>query len=122
MTTPFLTSLAVNMVYEPFFHRASGDHHGFYIDFDTSSLFNHTIPIFRSTSRGFSSKDCKAVTTYLSEFNDHLKANNVFQRFNKLIKTGAPNHGLIETIDRVITWASVHAENQCCKHKASYWT
>ena len=46
----------------------------------------------------------------------------VFQRFNVKIKTGAPNHGLVETINREITRAIIHAENQCHKDKPVYWT
>ena len=63
LTTPHLASLAVNMVYGPFFYRALGDHQGFYINFDTSSLFTATIPTFGFSPRGFTSKDQKAVTT-----------------------------------------------------------
>ena len=84
-------------------------------------MFTTTVPKCGSTTRGFTSEDQKPVTTYLSEFKDHLEPNNL-QRFNDLIQTGAPNHELIETIDREITQASVHAENKCRKCKPAYWT
>ncbi len=64
LTTLPLASLAINMVYKPFFYRTSGDHRGFYIDFDFSTLFSPIPQIFGSSSRGFTSKDRKAVTTY----------------------------------------------------------
>ena len=91
------------MVYEPFFYRTSGDHRGFYIDFELSSLFSTTVPTFGMSSRGFSSKDTKAVTTYLTEFKAHMDDHNVFHWFNELLRTGLPNHDLIENIDQEIT-------------------
>ena len=102
LTTPHLASLAVNMVYEPFFYRTSGDHRGLYLDFDITSLFTTNVPTFGSF-RGFTSKDRKAVKTYLTKFQAHMEAHNVFQRFNTLVHSGVPNHDLIEITDREIT-------------------
>mmetsp|Transcript_19816 Transcript_19816/g.40581 ORF Transcript_19816/g.40581 Transcript_19816/m.40581 type:complete len:100 (-) Transcript_19816:306-605(-) len=72
------------MVYEPFFYRTSGDHRGFYIDFEISSLFSTVVPTFGTSSRGFSTKDRKAVTTYLTKFQAHMEANT--KSNNKTLK------------------------------------
>ena len=110
------------MVYEPFFFQTSGDHRGFYIDFELSSLFSRTVPTFGTSSRGFSSKDCKAVTIYLTEFKAHIDAHNVFHRFNELQRTGLPNHNFIETINQKITRACKHAESKCRRRQSGHWT
>ena len=93
--------------------------HWFWYQF---SVQHYIIPTFGSSSRGFASKDRKAVTTYLSQFKAHMDAHTVFHRFNSLIQTGLLNHELIENTDREITCASVHAEKKWCKHKPAYWT
>ena len=112
LTTPHLASQVTHMVYEPFFYRTSGDHRGFYIDFEISSLFSTVVPTFGTSSRVFSSKDRKAVATYLTEFKAHLDAHTVFHQVNELTQTGLPDHTLIEAIDREITRACQHAENK----------
>ena len=103
LTTGHLASQVINMVYKPFFYHTSGDHRGFYIDFELSSLFSTTVPTFGTASRGFSSKDRKAVTTYVTGFKAHMDAHNVYHRFNELLHTGLPKHDLMENIDQDIT-------------------
>ena len=56
--------------------------------------------------------------TYLTKFQAHMEANNVFQWFNTLVHSGEPNHDLIEIIDHKITRASVHAENMSKTHSS----
>ena len=67
-----LATKAIHMVYKPFHYRFFTDYRRFYIDFDTALLFGSDTPqVFNPQQRGFSSKDSKAVTTYLTSFDAH---------------------------------------------------
>jgi len=93
-----------NMIYEPFFQRLSGDHRGFYIDFQEQDLFMNTnLPIFESEGRRLKSKDKSAVTQYINHLHQHLLDNNVFKRMDELLKNKEANHSEAEIIDRETT-------------------
>ena len=56
-------------MYEPFHYRLSGDHRGFSIDFDEKRLFRNDMPeVYDLQSRGFTSKDKKAVPFLIGDF------------------------------------------------------
>ena len=79
--------------------------------------------MFTSQQSGFSSKDSKAVTTYLTAFDVHLKHNDVYNWLKSLLKSDHHDHHLFEIIDREIIRVCQHAEdNTYSKHRLTYWT
>ena len=66
------------------------------------------------------SKDRKAVTTYLTHFNNHITENKVYARLHELMTNSNPNHTLAEQIDRELIQAGKHAENACRRRKTNY--
>ena len=62
------------------------------------------------------------LTLYLTAFDAHLRYNDVYHQLTTLLKSGRPNHDLVETIGRKITRACQHAKNTCRKCCLTYWT
>ena len=62
------------------------------------------------------------MTKYLYAFQDHMKAQNMFERLTSLIQVGKPNNNLTENLDRELIRASQHAENQCHRRPLTYWS
>jgi len=84
-------------VYKPFHYRLSGDHRGFFIDFDEKRLFGNDMPdTYVVLGCVFTSKDKKAVIQYLDAFYSNLKANNVIKRIQQLIQSDESDHEVAE--------------------------
>ena len=110
------------MIYESYKYRMKGDHRAFYVDINIEKLFGsntHSSPT--TSTRGIMSKDRKAVTTYLTHFNNHITENKVYARLHELMTNSNPNHTLAEQIDRELIQAGKHAENACRRRKTNYW-
>jgi hypothetical protein len=111
-----------NFVYEPFMYRLKGDHRAFYFDFGEKVLFGDTKESpYDPTGRSSTSKDPKAVTKYLKEAHEHLIANNMFNRIQKLMECNEPNHDEAERLDRELTRACEHGSNSCKRRRQDYW-
>ena len=73
LTTQETAQHVTAMIYESYKYRMKGDHRAFYVDINIEKLFGsntHSSPT--TSTRGIMSKDRKAVTTYLTHFNNHI--------------------------------------------------
>jgi hypothetical protein len=104
-------------------YRMKGYHRAYYFDIGEEVLFgNKQEPVYDPDGRSFSSKDPKAVTTYLEAVYKHLQANDVMSIIKKLLMNDLPNHEEAEKLDKLMTQACEHASNSCCKKRRSdYW-
>ena len=95
---PETAECITNIVYEPFHYRLSGDHRGFFIDFDEKRLFGNDMrETYDVLGRGFTSKEKKVVIKYLDASYSHLKSNNIMKRIQQLIQKS--DHEVAEAID-----------------------
>jgi hypothetical protein len=103
LATPELAHRVANFVYKPFMYRMKGDYRAYYFDIGEEVLFgNKQEPVYDPAGRSFSSKDPKAVTTYLEAVHKHLQANDEMSRIKKLITNDLPNHEEAEKLDKLI--------------------
>ena len=116
-----IANMDTHMIYEPFDYRLSGDHRGFIIDIPMAIFGTGCPPIYDPSGRGFQSNDRKAAATYLRAFYDHITEHDIINRIRTLIKHDSPDHETAEAIDREITRAGKHAENQCRRRRRDYW-
>ena len=122
LAPPEIADRVTNFVYEPFLYRLKGDHRAFYFDIGENVLFGDSKESpYDPAGRSFSSKDPKAVTTYLKEVHEHLTDNNVFKRIRKLMDSNEPNHEEAEKLDRELTRACEHGSNACKRRRQDYW-
>jgi hypothetical protein len=122
LAPPEIADRVSNFVYEPFMYRLKGDHRAFYFDIGEKFLFgNAKESPYDPAGRSFSSKDPKAVTTYLKEAHEHLTSNNVFNRLKRLMENNDPNHEEAEKLDRELTRACEHGSNACKRRRQDYW-
>jgi hypothetical protein len=122
LAPPELANKVTNFTYEPFMYRLKGDHRAYYFDIGEEVLFgNKQEPVYDPAGRTFSSKDPKAVTTYLGATYKHLQANAVMSRIKKLLEKDTPDHDEAEKLDELMTQACTHAANQCKKRRVDYW-
>jgi gas vesicle protein len=121
LTTANIADKITNFVYEPFMYRLNGDHQGAHFDISEKILFgNEQGKSYDPDGRLISSKYPKAVTRYLQTVTNHLKHQNVFERIQKLMESEHPNNEEAERIDKEITQACEHGENECRKHPLHY--
>jgi hypothetical protein len=122
LTPASIADKITNIVYEPFMYRLKGDHRGAHFDISEKILFgNEQEKAYNPDGRFFSSKDPKAVTRYLQAVTSHLKHQNIFDRIQKLMESEYPNNEEAERIDRGITQACEHGENEFRRHPLHYW-
>ena len=93
--------------------NGGGDHRALYIDIRIEDLFCEAPSPQKLLSRGIISQDKISVPIYLQAFQDHLNANNVWEKSKELHQDTQPNHNLAVTIDRLLIEASQYAENRC---------
>ena len=91
--------------------KGGSDHRAFYIDIRIEDLFSEEPSPQNLLSRGIISIDKISLPIYPQAFQDHLNANNVWEKSKGLRQDPKPNHNLAETIDRLLIEASQHAEN-----------
>jgi hypothetical protein len=122
LAPPELANRVTNFVYEPFMYRLKGDHRAYYFDIGEEVLFgNNQEPVYDTTGRSFSSKDPKAVTTYLEATYKHLQANAVMSRIKKIFTKDIFDQEEVEKLDALMTQACEHASNQCKRRRVDYW-
>jgi hypothetical protein len=122
LAPPEIADRVSNFVYEPFMYRLKGDHRAFYFDIGEKILFGNTKESpYDPAGRSFSSKDPKAVVTYLKEAHEHLTSNNVFNRMKRLMEDNESNHEEAEKLDRELTRACEHGSNTCKRRRQDYW-
>ena len=103
--------------YAPFKHYMDkADHRGFYIDFDTTTLFGSpTARLQAPKRRRLRSTVPKQVVTYFEAKFAYLEQHNFFTRLKHL--ESHPNDSLAERLDRQLVQASLYAEKQLPKHR-----
>jgi hypothetical protein len=121
LAPPELANKLAKFTYEPFMYRLKGDHRAYYFDIGEDILFGNKQEPAYDPARTFSSKDPKAVTTYLGATYKHLQANAVMSRIKKLLKNDTPDHDEAKKLDALMTQACTHAANQCKKRRVDYW-
>ena len=63
------------------------------------------------------------MTNYLTAFYDHLTNNNVYNRLSSSMESESRDHStLIEPLNREITQACQHTENEYQRRHMTYWT
>jgi hypothetical protein len=103
-------------------YRLKGDHRAFYFDIGEKVLFGDVRESpYDPAGRLFSSKDPKAVATYLKEAHEHLNDNDIFKRLQKLMESNEPNHEEAEKLDCELTRAFEHGSNICRRRRKDYW-
>ena len=123
LAPPGIADRVSNFVYEPFMYRLKSDHRAFYFDIGEKVLFGDSKePPYDPAGRSFSSKDPKAVKTYLKETHAHLTNHNVFKRIQKLMENDEPNHEEAEKLDKELTRACEHGSNECKTRRLDYWS
>ncbi|KAG7367974.1 endonuclease/exonuclease/phosphatase family protein [Nitzschia inconspicua] len=100
--------------YEPVKYRFKGDHRGFFLDFDTTQLFqNATIPLPPPAARMIQSRHRPSCETYIRLKHQYLTDHRWFERLAEATKTPTFNRPTIEGLDRDWTRASIQAEKHC---------
>jgi hypothetical protein len=87
--------------YEPPDFRFKGDHRGFFVDFDTNTLFGNDAPFMSpSASRNLVSNDRQNFARYVHAKYASLLEHRLFQRMSCLTQNSQPDHRLAESLDR----------------------
>ena len=108
--SPRLQAALVAMGYEEFNARLSSDHRGYFLDFDTDTLFGSPTPDLATPHRRMlKANNVRQVTAYIDRMYELLSAHNAFQRGHKLTHPGN-RHRFAERLDRDVLAASISAE------------
>ena len=109
--------------YDPFQYRLTSDHRGMFLDFNTKMLFgNQTQALAAIPSRLIRSKEAKSNTIYVNSKSDHLESNNFYHTLEQLLSDPAPNKSQAETLDKLLSQASLHGGNSCRKRRRDWWS
>jgi hypothetical protein len=109
--------------YEPPGFRFKGDHRGFFLDFDTNTLFGNVTPVMSpSASRNLVSNDRQNCARYVHAKYAYLLEHRWFQRKSCLTQNSQPDHRLAESLDRDWLRTSLHAENKCTSRPAAQYS
>jgi hypothetical protein len=109
--------------YLPFHSNFRSDHRFLFLDFDTRQLFGSmTSSLAPSSFREFTSKDSKAVAKYIRLKHQYLEDHNFFPRLKTLRALDAPDARLAESLDHLLTAASLHAATHCQRKRRDWWS
>ena len=120
-TARFHTSLK-RSGYEPFNSRIPSDHRGYFLDFDTATLFGSaTQDLAMRANRGLSASNKVQVSAYIRRKYELLQQCNAFER---AIQLGNPGnrHAFAERLDRDVLTASLSAEADLPKFDEPAWS
>ena len=110
------------ITFEPFTSRYKGDHRALTADFDIQQLFgNANENNIQTSQRLIRSNDPKNVVTYITHLHNHADEHNLFDRIQKLLDKGEPDHEEAESIDKQITRGCVYAEKQCQRKRTPFF-
>ena len=112
------------VTYEPFgYRKGKGDHRGWYFDIRERRMFGNQIEkVYQSEGRNLHSKDSKQLPVYLQAVDKVMAKRNVYKRIVKIMKSKKKRyHKEAEAIDRDITAATQHGEQQCEKRHMDFW-
>jgi hypothetical protein len=109
--------------YLPFHSNFRSDHRFLFLDFDTQQLFGSlTSALSPATYREFTSKDSHAVAKYIRLKHKYLTEHNFFARLTILAALDVHDATLAETLDNVLTAASLYAATKCRRKRRDWWS
>ena len=99
------------------------DHRGLFVDLDATTLLGNKIETMPpSERRDIKSHRPKEVSKYCTAVHEYLTSHRVYERMKTLLQQQTFNPAHLESIDRDLTRASLHAGNLCKTHfKPGEW-
>ncbi len=108
--------------YEPFNSRFPSDHRAYFLDFNTTRLFEtDTQQLGKHSERILSSNNVAQTTQYIKLKYDMLKEQNAFNRGNRLTLPGE-KHQYAERLDRDVIAASLATEQKLKRYDDPAWS
>jgi hypothetical protein len=90
--------------YLPFNQLILSDHRGMFVDVDTIWFFgSETIPLQRMSLRDYTTKSIHHTAQFITKQYEHLEDHGWLEKIPKIqqcIRTGRPNHELVEGVDK----------------------
>ena len=108
--TPKVASAVVAAGYEAFNERFISDHRGYFLDFDSKTMFGSpTQDLASLPKRMLKTSNVKHTTSYIEKVYDLLVAHNAIERADRLTHAGN-RHKFAEALDRDVTAACLAAQ------------
>ena len=118
-----LLQSVINVGYEPFHFRNTGDHRSMYIDFDTQLLFgNQSQQLLAPAFRDLSAKDPIAATTYIPAKYEFLRSHNFVKQLETLLQDPEPNPEQFEKLDTYLVDSARVAGKKCKQYRRPWYT
>jgi hypothetical protein len=111
------------MGYSPYQWVTNSDHRAIFLDLDYTRLFQEDQPttILDYASRGIRSNDIQRCQIFVSQFYNHLQANNAEDQLRAIVNNTATVED-VETFNKLIRQAGDSAEKHCKRRRPEFYS